>query len=264
MFEYNDDEDFERSDIEAWYDDNFGYFRRDSKTELGITMDINFFYSVVYQPTMHELAPLIRKLMFRQYPLIRTEDRPMVLDHINWIVSHTGHRLLMNLYILVQDQKEGVNLREKYPDFESWVDFYARPPKPPVPDYSFFEKFPALVNHLSEQDKKAIAEEECEESTKRFNETEQLRKEYYDIVQPIVFRYYPALQDLDYEGWVIYAVQIREDYEDYKYRCEHVETFIEYDFAEEDINLEYKDFQEKFKKKYNERWEKEHPTQNQE
>lgn len=261
MFEYDeDDDDFQMSEIEEWYDENFGYFRRDSKTELGLNLDITLFYTGVYCPVMRELAPAVRKLMLKQYPLITEETRPLVLEHIDWIVSRAGHRLLMNLYILIQDQKEGINLREKYPDFESWIDFYARPPKPPVPDYSFFEKYPTLTENLSDAEKKEMVDEEFESGTKYFIETENLKTEYYEIIQPLVFKYYLALQDLDYEGWIIYAVQIREDYEDYKYRSEHVETFIEYEFVEEDINLEYKEFQEKFSIKYRERWEKEHPT----
>ena len=260
MFEDDEEDDYKMSELEEWYDNNFGYFRRDSKTELGVTLDIALFYNGIYRPVMQELAPQVRKLMLKQFPLIGTEYRPMVLEHIDWIVSRAGHRMLMNLYVLIQDQKEGVNLREKYPDFERWIDFYARPPEPPVPDYSFFEKYPDLTANLTAEQKKEIVEEECESKTKYFYIQESTKTEYYDIIQPIVFKYYKALQDLDYDGWIIYAVEIREDYEEYKYRCEHVETFIEYEFEEEDINFEYKDFQEKFTIKYRERWEKEHPS----
>ena len=129
MFEEEEDEDnYKMSELEKWYDNNFAYFNRASKTEPGLDLDITLFYNSTYCPVMKELAPAVRKLMYKQYPLLETEFRPMVLEHINRIVSKAGHRLLLMLNILVQDQKEGVNLREKYPDFESWIDFYARHP----------------------------------------------------------------------------------------------------------------------------------------
>jgi len=184
----------------------------------------------------------------------------MVMDHINWMVSKAGHRLLLMLNILVQDQKEGVNLREKYPDFETWIDFYARPPEPPVPDYHSLDKNPLLFNALTAEQIKEIADEEWESNIKHFNKVEELKKEYYDLVQPLVLKYYPALQDLDYDGWIIYAVEIREEYEDYKLRCEHVDSFIEYGMDEEDIHLTYKEFYKKFSIKFHEKWERDHPT----
>lgn len=260
MFEDEEDEDdYKMSELEEWYDNNFAYFNRASKTELGVNMDITFFYNGVYRPVMKELAPAVRRLMYKQYPLLETEFRPTVVEHIDWIVSKAGHRLLLMLYILVQDQKEGINLREKYPDFESWIDFYARPPEPPVPDYNFPEIDP-LLNATTVEELKEMADREWESDIAYFNKEERLKKEYYDLVQPLVLEYYPAVQDLDYDGWIIYAVEIREEYEDYKLRCEHVDSFIEYEMDEEDINLPYKEFHEKFSIKYHEKWERDHPT----
>jgi hypothetical protein len=261
MFEEEEDEDnYKMSELEKWYDNNFAYFNRASKPEPGLDLDITLFYNNTYCPVMKELAPAVRKLMYKQYPLLETKFRPMVMDHINWMVSKAGHRLLLMLNILVQDQKEGVNLREKYPDFESWIDFYARPPEPPVPDYHSLDNNPLLFNALTAEQIKEIADEEWESNIKHFNKVEELKKEYYDLIQPLVLKYYPALQDLDYDGWIIYAVEIREEYEDYKLRCEHVDSFIEYGMDEEDIHLTYKEFYKKFSLKFHEKWERDHPT----
>ncbi len=261
MFEDDEEEDdYKMSELEEWYDNNFAYFNRASKTELGVNLEITLFYNGVYRLVMKEFAPAVRKLMFKQYPLLETEFRPIVVEHINWIVSKAGHRLLLMLYILVQDQKEGINLREKYPDFESWINFYARPPKPPVPDYHYCDNHPILSNSLTVEQIKEIADEEWESDIKHFNMVERLKKEYYDLIQPLVFKYCTALEDLDYDGWIIYAVEIREEYEDFKLRCQHVDTFIEYEMDEEDINLSYKEFHEKFSIKYHEKWERDHPT----
>jgi len=255
MFEEEGEDNYELSEFENWYDENFMYFRREGTKQQGPTLDISLFYSGVYCPIMDELAHSVRKLMLKQYPVIDTEFRPLVLKYIDWIVSMAGHRFLMNLYVLIQDQKDGINLREKYPDFESWISYYARPAKPELVTDVNFTKFTTFT----EQEKQDLMVDENNDIINFFEKEQRLKKEYYDMIQPIVFKYYPAIQNLDYDGWIIYSVQIREDYEDYKFRCEHVETFIEYDFMEEDIHLKYDEFQAKFRIKYNEKWEREHP-----
>jgi hypothetical protein len=255
MFEDYIDKDYELSDFEKWYDENYMFFEREFNKQLGPTLDISLFYTGVYCPVMQELSHFVRKLMVRQFPVIDLEFRPLVLKYIDWVVSMAGHRFLMNLYQLIHNQKEGINLREKYPDFESWISFYARPSQPDLITEVNYEKFTLYTD----QEKKDLIDDENKDITDFFEKEQLLKKEYYDMIQPLVFKYYPALQDLDYDGWIIYSVQIREDYEDYKFRCEHIETFIEYEFQEEDINLRYDEFQAKFRIKYNEKWEREHP-----
>lgn len=39
-----------------------------------------------------------------------------------------------------------------------------------------------------------------------------------------------------------------------------MDSFIEYEMDEEDINLTYKEFHEKFSLKFHEKWERDHPT----
>jgi len=255
MFEDDEDDDYVLSEFENWYDENFMYFKRESKKEIGPTLDIYIFYSGVYCRVMQELKSAVRKLMLKQYPLIEKEYRPMVLEYIDWVVASAGHRLLLNLYVLIQDEKEGVDLWEKYPDFENWIHLFAKPQQVDLITEADLVKFTTFTN----EEKKELIEEENKDIIRFFNLQENFKKEYYDIIQPIVFRYYPALQDMNYDGWIIYSVHIREDYEDYKYRCEHIETFIEYEFQEEDIHLKYDEFQAKFRIKYNEKWEREHP-----
>jgi hypothetical protein len=255
MFEDEEDDDYTLSEFENWYDENFMYFQRESGNLTGPTLETSLFYTGVYSPVMKELSPGIRKLMLKQYPSIDREFRPLVLEYIDWVVASAGHRLLLNLYVLLQDEKEGIDLREKYPDFENWINLYARPQEADLITEADLAKFTTFTS----EEKKELIEEENKDIIRFFNRQQFLKKEYYDIVQPIVFRYYLALQDLDYDGWIIYSVHIREDYEDFKYRCEHIETFIEYEFQEEDINLKYDEFQAKFRMKYNEKWEKEHP-----
>ena len=264
MFEDDDEEDydfdFKESRLEIWYRNNYGYIRRESNPDismLDVPLEVSLFYSGVYSPAMKEIAPAVRRLMLKQYPIIVRECRPLVLKYIDDTVNYAGHQMLMFLWQLVQDQKEGINLREKYPDLDSWTDFYARPPKAPEPDYSFFDKYPVIGINMNEEQKKEYIEADWTEEAFYFQQNERFKKEYYDIVQPVVLKYFKALEDLNYEGWIIYAVEIREDYEMYKSGCYHLCNFIEYEFEEEDINLNYKDYMEKLCLKSDEKRKKE-------
>ena len=253
----DDDYEYELTEIEEWFDDNFQYFKREPKFPIEITDEITMFYEKVYAPAMSELEPAIHKLMLQQYPIIRGEIRPMVMEYINNAIKYVAHEFLMQLCMVVEDQKEGVKFSEKYEDFQSWVDFYGRPAEKPVVNYEFFEEYPDIAATFTQEMKDEFAIETFENETNSFNIEERMMKEYYDIVQPIVLKYYKELDDLNYEGWIMYAVQIREVYEDYKYYCEHLDSFIDYGLEEEDINLPYKEYSDKLGVKINERFDKE-------
>ncbi|MEI8087328.1 MAG: hypothetical protein WCG93_14055 [Paludibacter sp.] len=255
--EFLDDDDYEMSEMEEWFDDNYMYFKRDAQIPVDLTDEITYFYETVYCPVMSEIAPAIRKLMVKQYPTIDGELRPLVVEYIQETIDYAGHEFIMQLYMLVQDQLEGVNLREQYPKFEEWVKFYGRPPEVPVPDYTFFGEHNPMSVHLTDQQKKEIIDESFQEELESYLNEEKLKKDYFDILQSTVLKYYKDLNDLDYEGWIIYSVQIREDYEIYKYRCEHLDSFIEYELDEEDINLPYDEYSAKFSLKFNEKFDKE-------
>jgi len=254
MFENEEDNSTEMSEFENWYETNYRYFKRESIQQPGPDLYISLFYYGIYKPVMDKITPVVRKLMLKQYPVIDFEFRPMVLEYINWLVSSTGKRLMLNLYNLIQDQKEGLSLREKYPDFKTWIDNYAQPVKPDLITIDDYNEF----SFYTDMEKKRMIEEENKEIVKFFEIQEKLRNEFYDVIQPILFENYSALTDLDSDGWIVYAYLIRNEYEDYKFRCEHVKKFIQYEFPEEDINLKYDEFQAKFRRIFNEKWERKH------
>jgi len=254
MFENEEDNSTEMSEFENWYEANFRYFKRESNQQPGPDLDISLFFYGIYKPVMDKITPAVRKLMLLQYPVIDSEFRPMVLEYINWLVSSTGQRLMLNLYNLILDQKEGLSLREKYPEFKTWIDSYARPVKPDLITIDDYNEF----SFYTDQEKQQLIEEENKEIIKFFEIQEKLRKEFYDVIQPILFENYSALNDLDSDGWIVYAYLIRNEYDDYKFRCEHVKKFIQYEFLEEDINLKYDEFQAKFRRMFNEKWERKH------
>ncbi len=249
MFD-DDDDDLERSEFDCWYDDNNMYFRRGADAFVEPDLDIELFYSNVYCKVMSELAPAVRKFIRYQYPVFETEYRPAVLDAIERIVLGTGHRFMLELYNLIQDQKEAVNLRGKYPDFEEWekrkkeLRYFSR---------SIFN----AIEGLTEKQKTDLYELAKDKFQESYNYKEQRLYEFIEMIQPILFQYYPVVQELNADGWIVYFHLLLIEHTDYRLDFEHYVTFINYDFEESDLNIPYAEFRKKFQEKFDERWKKE-------
>ena len=246
MFE-DDDDDLERSEFEWWYDENNWYFRRGSTEFVEPTLDDELFYTNVYLPVMSELAPAVHKLIRYQYPVFETEHRPAVWEAIERIVKRTGRRFLLELYNLMRDQKEKVNLREKYSDFERWeerkkdVNYFSR---------TIFD----TIEGLTEKQKSELYELIKDKFQDSFDRNDQRLYEFIDMIQPILFHYYPQVQDLDSDGWIIYFHHLSIEHTDYRLDFEHYVVFIDYGFEESDLYIPYAEFDKKFNEKFNERW----------
>jgi len=61
-------------------------------------------------------------------------------------------------------------------------------------------------------------------------------------VQPYLFEYLPALHNLEPDFWILYAVTVRDNYEEWLTCCEYLETAIEYHLPPESITWEHADF----------------------
>ena len=252
MFE-DDDDDLERSEFEIWYDDNRNYFLRGATGIVEPSVEIEAFYIGVYCPAMHDLMSAIRQLLVKQYPIIATESRPAVLQAIERRIEITGHTFLLYLFDLVQDQKEGINLPEKYPDFEKWRVAYRTLHKPYKFDESFFDQFP----WLTDEQKNEFMEESRKEEEERFNWKDKRKYDFINMLQRIVLKYYKEIMDFEADQWIVYSSLITNEYAEYRIRFEHYVTFIEYEFPEEDLYISYSEFSKKFHQRFNERWEKE-------
>ena len=250
MFDDSEDEEeeYERTEFEDWFDTYFMYFPVELRATGYDDLEVQCFYTNVFCRIMRELTPPIRKLMDKQYPIFKKETRKTVLDELDRIAGLVGPYFLVRLYALMCDDKAGVNHREQFTDFENLIDFYARPDKPRMLEESFFDQFP----WLTEEQKQQMIEEDRQEAQEAFDWKEGRKRDFYDIVQPLIFKYYKEIFDLSPDGLIVYAIHIREDYQDYMMRCDHIATFIQFEFPEEDPHLPYKEFSEKLQ----EIWEK--------
>ena len=253
MMEDDDEDDLERSEFEIWYDDNFQHFLRDDDGSVDAPLEVELFYTSVYCPVMRELQKTVNALIRKQYPVIRREHRPAVLEDIQWRVDITGHNFLLELYELVESQKKRVNLHQKYPKMDEWSAIYQKVRKPRYHDLSFYDPF----TWFTDQEKQELIEEHRKEADESFITEDKPRFEFFEMLQTITFKYFKAAQELDSDGWAIYNALLFVEYTDYEFRFEFVVEFIDYEFEEEDLKIPYDEYSEKLNKRISERLDRE-------
>lgn len=234
-----DDDEF--SDNEIWFRNNSDFFPPELRKNMELVMDMAMFHNRVFKKVMEELGPKLRKLMLKQYPLFQTETRPLVVNAIDDIANSIGNTLLFSLYGLVQDQKNGVDLREKYPDFDSWLELYVRPNQPHLLEISFYDDFP----QLSYEQKKELVDEINEQDIEGSRLYESQKFEFFELIQKVVLKHYLALQELEGDGWNVYSIHVGMEYRMYCDDCCHIEHFIENKLPEEDIKLTFSEYMKK-------------------
>jgi hypothetical protein len=82
------------------------------------------------------------------------------------------------------------------------------------------------------------------------NWQESRKKEWYDIVQPLLLEHMPELQNLEGDFWVLYAVELRDNYEGWMDCCDHMEIVIEHHLPPESVWWEYDRFKEALRAAY--------------
>lgn len=233
-------------DWEKWYRQNKhmipAEYRADFENNLGM---LQFLFSVYFK-VMHDLTPLLKTLMFRQYPVLKTEKRPRVVEYIDKFINSVGTKMLFKLNGLIQGQNEGVKVREKYPEFDRWVEFYGRPQSPKVIKDSDRNK--PWRKKWTDSQWEEYKKTQNEQLLIFFNWNERRKSEFIDILQPILFENYRELEELNADELIIYAVIIYDEYDYYLSLCEHIELFIDSGFPEEEIALSDKEFMENYLK----------------
>jgi hypothetical protein len=191
---------------------------------------------------MDKMAPAMRKLMAKQYPVFTTEERPLVKEFIDIIATTIGYSLLFRLKNLVDDQKKGVRIREKYPYWEEMKAFYACPQQAPTVDQSRRHKYRWLNN----EEWNRFVETENKKMLALFNWNQSRKFEFIDIVQTIVLENFKELEDLNSDEWIMYTAYMSDEYEYYQTSCDNVELFIDCGFHEEEIKLSDTEFRRKY------------------
>jgi hypothetical protein len=235
------DEELEVSPFVEWFNDHFFYFPVKYRMSEGFEQEAECFYNMVCSRLLREAKPMLLKLMYQQYPILSTDNRPEILEEIDNIASMKNSTLLAELFTLIIEDRNGEDLRKGFKDFESTTKFYGQPEKPHILKRSFYKRF----KWISEQEKEQMYQQnkiEAEEATAwSFNR----RKEYFDIFQSILFSSYRNLENLSHDGWIVYAVILREDYETFVHDIDRLTSVVEYQFPIEYLTLPFTEFLDK-------------------
>ncbi|NVO09856.1 MAG: hypothetical protein HXX16_07850 [Bacteroidales bacterium] len=248
--EKDDDSDVDMSVQEQWYVDYELLLYPEIREYVKDSDVLIFLLHHRYQLLVEHLIPAIRKVMREQYPLIAAEKRPLVLERIEEIIQMTVEEVIFDMFNLEIGQSIGVNVREKYPELDEWVEFYCRPAKPKFIDDSLRERMPWLTDEQWDK----IKEENIQETLDAFNWKTKRIFDFINAVQCVFIEYYPQLLNLNSDEWVIYAVNVRDTHTDYLIQCEDMECFIEAGFPQQDIKLPYKELREKIDEYLRNKW----------
>lgn len=208
------------------------------------------FFDVIMK-YQEQVAPKLRGLMMKQYSDFALLTHTAQLQWIKDVTETSASALAWQMDYVCTQYKQGVDLGKKYPKLDEWREFYCNPARPKTLDNKYRKYRPTM----SDEEWKKYKEEE-DKKMLEFHEWEQNRlTEYYDIVQPALFKIMPALNDIEGDFWVIYATELRDNYEVYwKSPCERLEIIIDYQMPPQSIELS----DDHFDKALQERFEQYH------
>lgn len=254
MFNDHEDDFDEPTDFEIWFDDNISYFRKGDGFPTP-TVEIEHYYLSVYKPVMADLPPVVRKIMYRHYPEIEQEVRPVLTEEINSRLYRTGQSLLLNLYQLLDHLKNGDKLREVYRDFPAW-EIYRKDIM--VIHRSMFDS----IEGLTLRQKHALYELMLKTFTDAYHPKDQRRYEFIEAIQPILLRYVPALETFGHDEWVIMYNFYAIEHTEFRLNFEYFQTFIHYGFEEKDFFRPYAEYHKMLTDKLKEEFEQSDNEQN--
>jgi len=102
----------------------------DFRDTMETFLEFYHFYIDIYESCTHRLVPELNKLMFRHYPVTEQATHPVQLEYIQDLHESHIFGLLLSLRNHLREQREGINIREKYPKLGSWKEFYCNPRMP--------------------------------------------------------------------------------------------------------------------------------------
>ncbi|MCF8257918.1 MAG: hypothetical protein K9J06_10200 [Flavobacteriales bacterium] len=196
------------------------------------------FFTGARQDYMDATLPGLQALQLEQYPLTAAFTDPVALACIKEIHEMNANGLIWECWGIMENMHKGMDVRAKYPKLEQWRAFYCTPQEPRVIGRDMVHILP---NDTEETILQRVAEENAQ-LRKSHEERKKLMDAYYDLMQPLLFQHLPTLDQLEGDHWVLYAVTIRDAYEEWKSLCGEMETTIEYGMPQESITWNHADW----------------------
>jgi len=168
-------------------------------------------------PLREDLKPVIRKLMFRHYPAVSDFDKLWQLQWIDELVVSNADQLgfsMTQFFTTIQSKQELPELE----NYETMLRLYARPK---VPHLSSMNDYKGWV--LTDEQRQAIEESVAESNQYEIGlceEINQLKAEYINEVQPVIFKHVGAMiNDMTTEMWNRYGIEVGFAYDRFADNC---------------------------------------------
>jgi len=168
-------------------------------------------------PLRGELASLIEKFMYDHYLALRVFTKKWQKDWIKEVAVKNADNLgfcISNLFTSIETGKA----LPMYDDFENMIQRYAKPKQPDIVTIADY------AEHNLSEEQKGLLQETLEEANQvEIEDCEvenRLKKEYLNVVQPIVFNYFGHLtEDMTLEMWNHYGVELGKSYMQFREYC---------------------------------------------
>lgn len=211
---------------------------RELSDELEQYLHFEKFLTGIRQYYIDDTLPGLQALLLEQYPLSASFSDPVALAYIKETHELNASGLIWKCWKMIGNMNKGIDVLANNPKLEDWRAFYCNPQEPEVIGPDMVHVFPGDSEETIRQ---RVDKENAE--IRKWHEQEKHRKDaYYDLMQPLLFKHMPTLQDLEGDYWVLYAVTIGDAYEEWKSLCEEMETTIEHGMPQESITYEYADW----------------------
>jgi hypothetical protein len=247
--EEEDDYFLEPTEAERWFDDHLGYFKWLNRNDgFDVPLDYEMFFYSVYKPFNIEKRKPLLEFVHHFFPYIKAETRPEVLAKLDRRIEYSGTHELIKLLCRVEQQKTGKDIREFEPDFDKQIEKYKEWRKPSEPMEGVLMVW-KQADWLTDEQREALILDYKQELEEYFIFEENRRSRFFDAIQSVLFKLYPAIQDLDNDGWIFYFSVLYYEYLDFWIDMEELEAFIEYGFHVEDLNLPNHEYREELNKR---------------
>lgn len=204
-------------------------------------------YSVnVYLEIQEHLPEQLKALMMKHYPVFEKEQRVQVWEYLD-NVNKTIPMFCLDIYNLLKDQQDGVDLKVKYPDLQSWRSFYD---KPTPSGFVVDEAERLCFQDFNDQEWEAYKSQQVLEMQQFQNWSGKRQFEFIDHLQRFLINLCPRILDLESDAWVVYGMIVMDQYDKWKCCCEHIEIFIDYGFEVEMLALPHQEYDEMCYKRF--------------
>jgi hypothetical protein len=214
----------------AEYAINKDLFPEDFKASVERFFEMAGFFYEVFDAMSKACDAKLRALATRHYPDLAVVH-PIIEEYLHEVNTGIVQGIVYGMRGLVNDMKEGVDFHEKYPKLEEWRSYYCHP-KPKITTDKDRYSWDPVDDAEWEKEK----HQQNRELYRLFCWEEHRKTEFYEIVQPELFKVYPVLNELEGDAWVLYAVNLRDEYENWLTIMESTESAVQYEMPPECVH----------------------------